>query len=473
MAYSYPPVDLVNFSWSTETVYSHPVSVDFSWGNYGCNYIANVPASPNVIFFLDSPDVPYVAPSGSITDFYLVCDVNLSETIYVSGEATLTPWYFEGEISYFGYIDISGNSTFPPIISDGVINLAVMVIGDCEFDLIVSDCGDIDRGNTVRSNLRIRDEIQSLGFLEMTPIVYDAEIEFENNEIVSNGLALACVIELKQQMEFSDGISHLRGRVEFGFPNPNIIREVYEISNNRSLAIPVFPEDPQFPVFLNNTNLNLSDEEIRRGTIDMSFTFEHDVKDIKRISVWVMGPDGHAYRDKMRIVDFPLGNYEDHIIFNPFQNTVELRVPIHCVSKKQNQFYIEVEYRNASTDLADKRPRTIGEEKYIIPFQAHFDNRNPYVNIADHVSFDGVGFNELKQNIQTEFIENGRTYVFPETMYSSDPESNDIPSVTFFSDELVKTYLFVEFTTVLNPTANDNTYFMQEYVDLMATQIGG
>src|SRR5690606_15101560 len=155
-----------------------------------------------------------------------------------------------------------------------------------------------------------------------------------------SGIITAAVYELGQNLQFTDAISHLRGRVIFGYPKANIIRQVYEMSNNRSLAIPSVPEDPCYAVFLTTTDFNLTDEELRRGTIALTLTFEHDLKDIVRISVWLQSPSGHISLDKMRIGDYPGGKQEPHILLDPFKYTSSYRIPLHCISKKENEFFI-------------------------------------------------------------------------------------------------------------------------------------
>lgn len=478
MSYNYPPNNQVDFSWVGFENYTYPESTtaDLAWYTYACHYLENIPSSPNINFALDEP-VFYPVPPGSQVDFFLVCDVKDVETVLVQGEYSFEPITIQSEIHHWPNTwFISGATTLESIGSESFIAVTLICSGSSEFT--IQSQSVIDRGNRIRSNTRIRSGITSEGYAEMTPVVLAANNTIGSNEISStSGVIIVRVIELKNSISFSTGISHLRGRVLFGYPRAPIIKQVYEVSNSRSDQIVNFPEDVQYAVYMPTTDLNLTDEVLRRGTVDLAFEFTHDLIDIERISVWVMTAEGNAVKDQMKIFDYPGGNYDDHILQNPFSNTSSLRIPIHCISKKSNQFYIEVEYRNPSVDnnLDRNRDRVmLKEEKYIIPFQAHFDNRNPYVNIADHEFVNGPQTNnntwyaeELEQILPIDLIPDGD---------SSNPGSHSNSNTWYVEEleELTKTFEVdndpIEAVT-LGSTVN--IYFIKEYVDLTSTQIGG
>ncbi len=478
MSYQYPPNNQVNFTWVgfDEYAYPSPTSANLAWYNYGCDYLTNLPTSPNVTFVLNQSN-GYIGFSGSVVDFNLICDVPDIATIYISGNNLLNQISFSGDpiVHWATPWTLSGNSFFSDFNLESLIAVEVIGSGDNYFTITTSSV--VDRGNWVRSNARITSPISSSGYVEMTPIVIDSNCTIGSNIISSeNEVIVVGVVELKNNLAFSSEISHLRGRVLFGYPDPNIIRQAYELSDNRSLNIPNVPEDPSYAVFLSTTNFNLTDEEIRRGTVEMAFTFDHDVKDIRRISVWVMNPQGHAFRDKMRVFDYPGGNIDDHILFDPFLNSSVLRIPIHCISKKENQFYIEIEYKNSAVDQLDPRPRTMRqEEKYIIPFQAHFDNRNPYINAADSTFLNGpektenTFFNQELENI-------GPVYFIPDedSTGGTGAHATNISNMIHYYEEISRIFCITDdLKTNVSQAANSNTYFIQEYIDLSSIQIGG
>ncbi len=476
MSYQYPPNNQVDFSWVGFDEYTYPdsTSADFSWYNYVCRYL--IPTSPNIDFRLDNPATGYVSPPGGQVYFHLVCDDRANETVLVSSGWKLGGFESLSEIIHWpspwlvsGSATLSGGLTLV-----GKIATIISVAGDNVFTMESSSV--IDRGNWGRSNARIRSPITSQGYAEMIPIVMAAVNNIGNMTISSqSGVIITTVFELGQNMQFTDSISHLRGRVIFGYPKASIIRQVYEMSNNRSWVIPSVPEDPCYAVFLTTTDFNLTDEELRRGTVDMTFTFDHDLKDIVKISVWIKSPSGHISLDKMRIVDYPGGNQEPHLLLNPFKYSEVYRIPIHCISKKENEFFIEVEYKNADSSGIGNRPRAMLEkENYIIPFQAHFDNRMPYLNIADHAMLDGP---KASSNVYSllETTESFPVYCIPDSdVYGISQNANKNIWYSQKYEEITRIFLTPEdVASITHGGGNPNIYFIQEYVDLSTGQIGG
>jgi len=450
----------------------------------GCQYLSTIPSSPNINFTLDKPSV-YTAPASTNIVFS-------DDTVY---SAPSQPLIFDYRANY---LPPSGNQTDFLLVCDDVAIPAVEISGESKFEVIHSDSSVfvvtfvsgnivlvnlesssvIDRGNWTRSNARIRSPVVSYGYAEMTPIVFSATNDIGDMKISSkSGLITVAVYELGQKLQFSDAISHLRGRVIFGYPKANIIRQVYEVSNNRSIVIPNVPEDPAYAIFLTTTDFNLTDEELRRGTVDMNFSFDHDLKDIVKISVWIQTPSGSVQLDRMKIFDYPGGKTDPHILYEPFKNTSAFRIPIHCISKKENQFYIEVEYKNADSSEIDKRSRVMLEkENYIIPFQAHFDNRNPYANIADHSFVNGPQSSSNTYSlINSEFIT--AKYCTPDTDRNPLMNSSGNPLSCFTQQYDLITRIFYigeDLYKIPGPGGgNPNTYFIQEYTDLSPIQIGG
>jgi len=426
----------INFVLDKINDYAGPLGSDISFSFSESNY-----SFANPVKF--SYPEPYIPPTSPNIEFRVVCDIKI-DPVLVVGDTTLdtsyftselvhwdTPWEVSGSALLSGVeydssdvnfyikrqigqsftwdypLDISwqgGLDYIPPPSSQGIYTwsstlegiagtseIAVSVIAQSEVTLSIAIDSTIDRGVYTKSNARIKSLITSVGLAELTPIIHPAENLIGSNLITSDsGPITVCVQEVKNLMEFSDGISFVKGRIIFGYPEATIIRQVYEMSNNRSLVIPNVPENPSYAVFLNTTDFDLTDTELKRGTVDMSFSFAHDVTDIKQINVWISTPGGLTYLDKMTIIDYQGGNQKNHILYEPGKLTTQLSIPIHCISKKENQFYIEIEYKNTAVELVETRPRYFNaSEKYVIPFQAHFDNRNPYLNIADHDRNDG------------------------------------------------------------------------------------
>jgi hypothetical protein len=338
--------------------------------------------------------------------------------------------------------------------------------------------GIVDRGNWTRASFYVLGVGSIKGFAQVVPTVRPATLEIGSGIITSSsGLITVAVYELKNHLRFSDAISHLRGRVLFGYPKATVIRQVFEMSNSRSLVIPNVPEDPDYAVFLTTTDFNLKDEEIKRGTVDLTFSFDHDLRDIKKISVWIRTPEGFVQLDRMKVFDYPGGVQEPHILYEPFKNTVAFSVPIHCISKKENEFYVELEFKDSALSELDERSRTMTpKENYTIPFQAHFDNRMPYLNIADHAIVNGpqASYNTL---FSFTYEPLNRIYCIPDEDLNQVTPGSANNNIMFTNqyEEITRIFLVVpdDLNTITHGGSNQNTYFISEFTELSFGQIGG
>lgn len=294
-------------------------------------------------------------------------------------------------------------------------------------------------------------------------------VEVENVEgastlgdITSSSGAVAAYVEvMDSSMSFRDGISFLTGRTEFGHGDEERIDQIYEVSTSRSMDIPLISPDPRYAVKLNTTDFNLSETELRRGTTVFEFRFDYDYPDIKQIKVWLETEDGRYTVDTMRWADRRFNTMAPHILSAP----IRAIVPIHCISKKSNQFVLELEFTEEGQSRVH-RP----SETYLIPFQAHFDNRNPYVNIADHESLLGYGTETTTLIAETDNLQVVR-YVY-EDILDAAPFSSQTTDVRTEFDELRLTTLVYE-DELWPRMFGGNTYLTVEYVDLSNINIGG
>lgn len=280
--------------------------------------------------------------------------------------------------------------------------------------------------------------------------------------ITSTSGAIASYVEvLDSTIRFHDSIGFLSGRVDYGFGDGERIDQIYEVSTSRSMDIPLISPDPRYAVKLNTTDFNLTETELRRGTTVFEFRFDYDYPDIKQIKVWLETEDGRYTLDTMRWTDRRFNNKAPHILSAPIRAVV----PVHCISKKSNQFVLELEF----TD--DGQARYLRpSESYLIPFQAHFDNRNPYINIADHEALLGYGSETTTLIAETDSLQVVR-YVYDD-MLDGGPYGSRCTTVMAEYDELKLTTLVYE--DELWPRLHSgNTYLNVEYVDLSNINIGG
>lgn len=277
----------------------------------------------------------------------------------------------------------------------------------------------------------------------------------------SSGIIASYVEVMDSPMRFSDGISFLTGRTEFGFGDEERIDQIYEVSKSRSMDIPLISPDPRYAVKLNTTDFNLTETELRRGTTVFEFRFDYDYPDIKQIKVWLETEDGRYTLDTMRWADRRFNTRAPHILSAPIRAVV----PVHCISKKSNQFVLELEFTDGG-QARYHRP----SESYLIPFQAHFDNRNPYINIADHEALLGYGSETTTLIAETDSLQVVR-YVYDDMMDGGPYGSRCTTFMTEY-DELKLTTLVYEdeFWPRLH---SGNTYLDVEYADLSNINIGG
>lgn len=277
----------------------------------------------------------------------------------------------------------------------------------------------------------------------------------------SSGIIVSYVEVMDSSMAFRDGISFLTGRTDFGFGDEERIDQIYEVSTSRSMDIPMISPDPRYAVKLNTTDFNLTETELRRGTAVFEFRFDYDYPDIKQIKVWLETEDGRYTLDTMRWADRRFNTRAPHILSAPIRAVV----PVHCISKKSNQFVLELEFTDEG-QARYLRP----SESYLIPFQAHFDNRNPYVNIADHEALLGYGSETTTLIAETDSLQVVR-YVYDD-MLDGGPYGSRCTTVMTEYDELKLTTLVYEdeFWSMLH---SGNTYLDVEYVDLSNINIGG
>lgn len=355
--------------------------------------------------------------------------------------------------------------------------------------IIIDSIGFVDNINLVRG-IDDKGQIESAGEAEFTKPKDGLELRYVHgwirhgsDKIVSNGRIvevdnvegrsligditstigiIASYVEvMDSSMRFSDGISFLTGRTEFGFGDEERIDQIYEVSTSRSMDIPLISPDPRYAVKLNTTDFNLTETELRRGTTVFEFRFDYDYPDIKQIKVWLETEDGRYTLDTMRWADRRFNTRAPHILSVPIRAVV----PVHCISKKTNQFVLELEF----TDEGQARYHR-PSESYLIPFQAHFDNRNPYINIADHVVLLGYGSETTTLIAETDSLQVVR-YVY-DNMLDGGPYGSRCTTVMAEYDELKLTTLV--YGDELWPRLHSgNTYLNVEYVDLSNINIGG
>lgn len=277
----------------------------------------------------------------------------------------------------------------------------------------------------------------------------------------SSGVIASYVEVLDSTIRFHDSISFLSGRVDYGFGDSERIDQIYEVSTSRSMDIPLISPDPRYAVKLNTTDFNLTDTELRRGTTVFEFRFDYDYPDIKQIKVWLETEDGRYTLDTMRWTDRRFNNKAPHILSAP----ISAVVPVHCIGKKSNQFVLELEFTDEG-QARYLRP----SESYLISFQAHFDNRNPYVNIADHEALLGYGSETTTLIAETDSLQVVR-YVYDD-MLEAAPYGSRCTTVMTEYDELKLTTLVYE-DELWPRLFSGNTYLNVEYVDLSNINIGG
>lgn len=355
--------------------------------------------------------------------------------------------------------------------------------------IVIDSAGFVDNINLVRG-IDDKGQIESAGEVEFTKPKDGLELRYvygwirhgsdkiaSNGRIVevenvegrsligditsTSGVISSYVEVMDSSMRFSDGINFITGRTEFGFGDEERIDQIYEVSTSRSMDIPLISPDPRYAVKLNTTDFNLTETELRRGTTVFEFMFDYDYPDIKQIKVWLETEDGRYTLDTMRWADRRFNTRAPHILSAPIRAVV----PVHCISKKSNQFVLELEF----TDEGQARYHR-PSESYLIPFQAHFDNRNPYINIADHEALLGYGSETTTLITETDSLQVVR-YVYDD-MLDGGPYGSRCTTVMAEYDELKLSTLVYE-DELWSRLHSGNTYLNVEYVDLSNINIGG
>lgn len=403
---------------------------------------------------------PDITSSGRV-DHYR--EVGVSETTLSVRPNTISS---SGRAEHYQEVRVTGNT---PIVIDsaGFVDVINLVRG-------INDQGQIESAGEVeftkpKDGLELRyvygwirhgsDRITSQGrIVEVENVEGSSTI----GDITSTSGVIASYVEVVDStLTFRDSISFLTGRTEFGLGDEERIDQIYEVSKSRSMDIPVISPDPRYAVKLNTTDFNLTETELRRGTTVFEFRFDYDYPDIKQIKVWLETEDGRYTLDTMRWADRRFNTRAPHILTAPIRATV----PVHCISKKSNQFVLELEFTEEGQSRTH-RP----SETYLIPFQAHFDNRNPYVNIADHEALLGYGTETTTLIAETDSLQVVR-YDYDDIIEAAPFGSRCTTVMTEF-DELKLTTLVYE-DELWPRLFGGNTYLNVEYVDLSNINIGG
>ena len=403
---------------------------------------------------------PDITSSGRV-DHYR--EVKVSETTLSIRPDTITS---SGRAEHYQEVRVTGNT---PIIIDsvGFVDAINLVRG-------INDQGQIESAAEAeftkpKDGLELRyvygwirhgsDRITSNGRIVEVENVEGSSVI---GDITSSSGVIASYVEvMDSSLAFRDSISFLTGRTEFGLGDEERIDQIYEVSTSRSMDIPVISPDPRYAVRLNTTDFNLTETELRRGTTVFEFRFDYDYPDIKQIKVWLETEDGRYTLDTMRWADRRFNTRAPHILSAPIRATV----PVHCISKKSNQFVLELEFTEEGQSRTH-RP----SETYLIPFQAHFDNRNPYINIADHEALLGYGSETTTLIAETDGLQVVR-YVYDDILEAAPYGSRCTTVMTEF-DELKLTTLVYE-DGLWPRLFGGNTYLNVEYVDLSNINIGG
>jgi len=374
-SYNPPIAQFVNFDLDAiGGLYSAPLgdSIGFSYPQSA--YAA--PQGDEVTYQYASTE--YLVPTSPQVNFDLTCGVGTADIVWVIGSSGI------GWIESEGYtildVLVSSNNTFELVASIGTLDIP-MAIGGAGTVGPITAYGYGERGVRILPTFARLNQIVSEGGVIVLPaVIGDAHIGEIESVTVSPGVVL--VQGSFTTMEFSQGIIVSRGRIIHGFPTAPIFREIYELSNQRTVEIKAYPEDCNYPIYIGDTWIDKEDKNLRIGTIDFALSFDHDARDIDEINVWVQNPNGEMYRDRARIATYVNGQYTDHVLLRPFRDTNILHIPVHCVSDKDNQFFLEIVYRQDTQQVLVHQK----EERYWIAFQPHMDNRMPYANIADQSS---------------------------------------------------------------------------------------
>lgn len=495
-AYIPPEYNQVNVSWLDSEAYTPPTSnaLDVSWFvGLQCGYIP--PIGTGILLILGDND--YLAPNGGNIVFNIVCsdeDTTIPEVVVsgnllvsnwtfesefsyvtslnVSGTLTSSNWSFQSEFSFYNWIDITGTPTIDTGSMVTEIAVAIAGFGAVTLEPIVSNA-QVDRGNRVRSTARFA-AIVSDGFISIDPRFEPIVVPL--GELSVSSQVTAAVVGCFANIEFSDNIRWNRGRVIYGYPEPPEFRQIYELSNQQSQVVPAYPEGCNYAIQIFSTRTDKNDVPIRTGTLRFELNFDHDSRDIDQIDVWVEDANGVQTRDKARIVDYPGGNYTHHILYDPYKDTGQLRIPVHCVNDRNKEFFLDVIYTQDTQEVKVYRKN----EHYRIDLQSHFEEKysQPYANLSDH-EVHPSGREGVYQFIPAYEWQGQITFVVPDDVWFEKMGPNATPFYwnSFAYDYLTQTFAPIQedvWYEKMGPNAPSfNTFFSYIYDDLYSGQIGG
>jgi hypothetical protein len=466
--------------------YIPPIGNQVDFDLDGESYIP--PQTPNVNFSIDcggtEPTLD-VDVNGSVGLGVIEVEGSLEAPQTITGSVEIGVIEVEGNLEVLQPFVVTGNAELDPIAVEGFIGVTLSISGEAELDPItvegsldvspvingynvqtgeITGSSEIERGNRILfSNMRAGNII-TVGAVNISTDVLPSEVSL--GEIQVTSLVLEAAVVLPSDVQIGDIVSN-RNRVWVGYERAPKIREAYEISNNRFMDIPSYPEEANYPVLIGTTDFDLDGKEIKSGTLEFKLEYDHDRRDIDEITVWVLNSNGIAFKDKARIIGKrELGVMTDHVLYDPFRNHLSARIPVHCINDKDAEFYLEIKYAPDRIDTLNFRK----EEKHIIPFQAHFDNRVPYLNIAD--SIPEINGNAGNQSFKQEYVSNTRIFESFEDISNCHAQAG-VHNKRVEFDFLTRIFLDQQQSLGITSANAGNTKFEFEYVDLHAGQIGG
>lgn len=351
----------------------------------------------------------------------------------------------------------------------GLLDLVHVVAGTLQTDIASEGSlehekpeGSIDL-RLVDGNIRpFKDRILSSGSAYQINSVFG---NLQSDAIDSFSRSVSTIQTIPTVATIHGDIRHLRGRIVSGYEDEDIIEQIYEVSKDRKLLVQECPPDPRYPVRLHTTDFNISQEEIKRGTAVFEFDFDFELDAVKEIKVWLKTPNGGHKLDTMRWNNKNHDRKAPHILEGP----IRFRVPVHCISDIQNEFFLEIDFLDKTNEVVSRSRHFKERLSYIIPFQAHFDNREPYVNIADHVSLESRGGHSSLQTV-TEYPKMA-SLVLDDHLVAA-PLGTLSDSFETLYEEPKMIYLQLE--ERMKIVANGGiTYFIKESDDLYNINIGG
>ena len=332
--------------------------------------------------------------------------------------------------------------------------------GDLQLDITMQAGSNTTPGAHVYwTNLDLKMQVEGNA---VTPILVE-ESDIQIGDIIIDSTVIAAAIEMASDVHIGEIVFN-RGWVEFGDPIPPVIREIYEASNVRSGAIPEYPVEAKYPIYVPTTDYSITDVQLRRGTLDYTLEFNFDAMQVEKVVVWIMDENGNAVIDQ--VAKWLHGDVKNHVLNKPFKYV--LSIPVHCVNDKKYEFYLEVVYDEGDHGDTVTRPR----KSFFVPFQAHFDNRDPYFNATDRAtSLDAIYDSNLM--LQTEFTDfSPNTYAFEESEKCHLSNGLNFDTISGQYYELTQIEWKVSETGNTGFGVNHNE-FAHKYYELDIGQIGG